>query len=388
MGFAFAWKIKEESFLKDSNVFSDLKLRLSYGETGQQAISDQIAWFKRYSVSNNAYYQFGNQFYLVAKPEGYNENLKWERSAKYNVGLDFGFFNNRLKGNIDGYFSKTSDLFAYTVQGALQNLGIYGPRNIGELESKGIDIGLNVEAIKSDNFDLSFNYNATFNQLKLTDVFVDNQTTGGIGLQVFTQIYKVGLAPNAFWVYQQIYDANGNPIEGAYVDRDNNGRIDSNDKYNYHKPQADVTMGFLTNATIYKNWDFSMAWRASIGNYVYDQVSADRATLNSINNTFTGTISNTTTDYGNTFFTNSASKESDYYVKDGSFIKLDNITIGYNFRKMLNTDKMSLRLYTGVQNVLIITKYKGIDPEVFGNGIDNTIFPRARIFMLGMNANF
>jgi iron complex outermembrane receptor protein len=219
-------------------------------------------------------------------------------------------------------------------------------------------------------------------------VFVDNQTTGGIGLQLFTQIYKVGLAPNAFWVYQQIYDTNGRPIEGAYVDRDGNGVIDANDKYNYKKPQADVTMGFLTNATIFKNWDFSMAWRASIGNYVYDQVSSGRANLSAVYNSFTETISNTTTDYGDTQFVTGANRESDYYVKDGSFLKLDNITIGHNFKKLLNNDKTSLRLYTGVQNVLIITKYKGIDPEVFNNGIDNTIFPRARIFMLGVNANF
>lgn len=385
-GFALAWKIKEESFLKNSSLFSDLKLRAGYGEVGQQNVPYAYAWIKRYSVSGNAYYQFGDQYILVAKPEGYNENLKWEKSNKYNVGLDFGFMNNRLRGSLDGYFAKTDRLFSQTVQGALQNLGIYGPANVGSVESKGVDFGLNFDAIKKDKMSLSFNYNATYNHLEITDLFSDNLAVGGVGLGGFVQTHKIGLAPFSYWVYEQVYDASGKPIQGAYVDRDGNGVIDSKDKYNYHKPQADVTMGLLTNATCH-NWDFSMAWRASFGNYVYDQVSADRAVLTSINNTVDNTINNTTTDYGVTGFT-SAVKESDYYIKDGTFLKLDNVTIGYNFKSMLNTEKPSLRIYGGVQNVLTITKYKGLDPEVFNNGLDGTIFPRARMFMLGVNANF
>jgi iron complex outermembrane receptor protein len=387
-GAAFAWKIREESFLKNSKIFSDLKLRLSYGEVGQQALPEPYAWFKRYNISNNAYYQFGDQFYLVAKPVGYNENLNWERSAKYNIGLDFGFFNNRLKGSIDAYLAKTTDLFSTTVQGALQNLGILGPRNIGSLESKGIDVGLNVDAVKSENFNLSFNYNITYNKLELTELFTNNLRTGSLGLNVNIQTHTVGYAPNSFWVYEQIYDASGRPIEGAYVDRDGNGIIDTNDKYIYKKPQADVTMGFLTNMTICKNWDFSMAWRASLGNYVFDNVSAGRATFAQINNVQNNTISNTTVDYANTLFQTNNNNQSDYYIKNASFLKLDNVTLGYNFKNLFNTDKTNLRLYGGVQNVLTITKYKGIDPEVFNNGIDGVIFPRARMYMLGINANF
>lgn len=386
-GAAFAWKIKEEKFLKDSKVFSDLKLRLSYGETGQQDLPNPYAWIKKYTVSGNGYYQFGNEFYSVARPDGYNENLKWERSAKYNVGLDFGFFSNRLKGSIDGYFSKTTDLFANAAQGALVNFYIYGPTNVGSLESKGAELALNFEAVRNDNFNLNFNYNVSYNHLELTSLFTDNLPQGSLGDGLSAQIHKVGLAPYSYWVYQQIYDGNGRPIEGAYVDRDGNGVINSSDKYNAHKPQADVTMGFLTNAS-YKNWDFSMAWRASLGNYVYDQVSANRSTLNGFWSSFSQTVSNTTTDYSNTNFT-AAVKESDYYVKNASFLKMDNVTIGYNFRNILNAkDKTNLRLYAGVQNVLTITKYKGIDPEVFNNGVDNSIFPRARMFMLGVNANF
>jgi iron complex outermembrane receptor protein len=274
------------------------------------------------------------------------------------------------------------------VQGALQNVYIYGPTNIGSLESKGVDLGLNVVAVKSNNLDLSFNYNVTYNHIEITDLFSDNLPVGSLGDGLYSQTQKVGLAPNSFWVYQQLYDQDGRPIEGAYADRNNDGQINSSDRYNYHKPQPDVTMGFLTNATFYKNWDFSMAWRASIGNYVYDQVSANRSTLNGIFNSQSNIISNTTTDYSNTYFT-AAVKESDYYVKNGSFLKLDNLTLGYNFRDIFNTkSKTSLRLYGGVQNVLTITKYKGMDPEVFNNGIDGTIFPRSRMYMLGINANF
>ena len=386
-GGAFAWKIKEESFLKNSEVFSDLKLRLSYGETGQQNLPGAYLWFKKYLTSNNAYYQLGDKFYLVSKPDGYNENLKWERSKKYNVGLDFGFFNDRLRGSVDGYFSETTDLFANAAQGALTNLYIYGPTNVGSLETKGAELALNVDAVKKENFNLNFNYNVSYTDIKLTGLSTDNLAQASLGDGLYAQTHKIGLSPFSYWVYEQIYDPNGKPIEGAYVDRDGNGVVDSNDKYNAGKPQADVTMGLLTNAT-YKNWDFSMGWRASIGNDVYDRVSSDRSTLNGLWSPFSDTVQNITTDYSNTNFVG-GNKESDYYVKDGSFIKLDNVTLGYNFKDVLRAkDKTNLRLYVGVQNVLIITKYDGMDPEVFNNGIDGTIFPRSRMFMLGLNANF
>jgi TonB-linked SusC/RagA family outer membrane protein len=385
-GGAFAWKLKEE-FFRNSGLISDLKLRVGYGETGQQNLGEPYAWFKRYVISNSAYYQFGDEFYLIAKPAGYNKNLKWERSAKTNLGLDFGFFNNRLRGSVDGYVSKTTNLFSTTVQGALQNLKILGPANVGSLESKGVDLVLNIEAIKREHFNLNFNYNVTYNHLEITDLFSDNQPQGSLGLNTNVQVNKIGFAPFSYWVYEQIYDASGRPIEGAYVDRDGNGVINSNDKYNYKKPQADVTMGWLTNASLY-NWDFSMAWRASFGNYVFDRVSAERGRFGAINNTQTNTINNTTTDYSNTHFQTNSNVESDYYVKDGTFLKLDNFTVGYNFKGMFNTEKTTLRLYGAVQNVFTITKYKGLDPEVFNNGLDGTIYPRARMFMLGVNANF
>ena len=388
MGYAFAWKIKQENFLKNSSLFSDLKLRLGYGEVGQQDLPVPYDWFKRYNTANNNYYQFGSDFIVISKPEGYNQNLKWENSKKYNIGIDFGVLDNRLKGSIDLYLAKTTDLFSQVAEGALQNLRIYGYRNIGSLESKGIDFSMNYNVIKKKNLDLNLNYNLTYNKLTLTDLFSDGLLVGGIGLQQFTQIHKIGLAPYSYWVFQQVYDVNGKPIEGVFADRNQDGVIDSKDKYNYKKPQADYTMGMMINATIYKNWDFSMAWRASIGNYIYDQVSAGSSAADVINNTQSGTLNNSPISYSDSNFAKiNSSKESDYYIKNASFLKLNNVTIGYKFNQIFG-EKTNLRFYIGVQNVLTITKYKGIDPEVFNNGIDGSIFPRARMYMLGANVNF
>lgn len=385
-GVAFAWKMKKEGFLKDSNLFSDLKMRLSYGETGNQDIGgSSLAWLKKYSTSQNNYYQFGNEWVLISRPEGYNENLKWERSTKYNAGLDYGFMKGKLTGTLDWYYSETTDLFSQVVQGALQNLNILGPGNIGSLTGTGLELGLNYTAIQTDKSSLDFNYNIGYNKLEITDLFSDNLNQGGVGLGANSQIHSIGYAPFTYYLYEQVYDANGMPVLGAYVDRNKDGQIDSNDKYHYKTPQAEVTMGFMTNAS-YKNWDFSMAWRASFGNYIYDNVSASRAVLTNINEQVSETINNSPTNYEDTLFLNSA-KESDYYIKDGSFLKLDNITLGYNFDKVFS-EKSSLKLSLGIQNALIISKYKGIDPEVFGNGIDSSIYPRARMYMLGANINF
>ena len=386
-GVAAAWRISEESFLKNNSTLSDLKLRLSVGKTGQQDIGDwRYDYFRTYNVSSTLYYQLGNTFYQIAKPNGYNEKLKWEESLKYNIGFDFGLFNDRVKGTIDGYLSDTKDLLSVVPEGPLENLRIIGPQNIGKLQSKGIDFGLDVKAIKQENFTLNFNYNLSYNKVEIQQLEVNGIDKGGVGLGGFVQTFREGYSPYAFWVYQQVYDNNGKPLEGVYVDRNGDGQITSADKYNYKKPQADVTMGFMTNATIGKNWDFSMAWRASIGNYVYDQISADRAQLGNINNTVDGTINNSPIDFSNTNFTTTY-KESDYFVKNGSFIKLDNVTLGYTFNNLLNNSS-TIRVYTGVQNVLTITKYKNIDPEVFNDGRDSSIYPRARMFTLGINANF
>ena len=384
-GGAFAWKINED-FFKESETLDELKLRLSVGAVGQQDIgSYRDEYFKKIDLAQNAFYQLGDTYYLVARPRGYNENLKWESSTKYNVGLDFSLFNRRFSGSLDGYLADTKDLLSIVAEGALQNLRILGPRNIGSLQSKGIDLGLNYDVIRKDNFTLDLNYTLSYNKMEITELFTDEIQQGGVGLNGFVQTHKVGLSPYSFWVYQQVYDANGKPLDGVYVDRNNDGIIDSEDKYNYKKPQADVTMGLLTNST-YKNWDFSMAWRASLGNYVYDLVNGSRAYLSSINNTVDNTLANSPTDFSNTNI-QFANRESDYYIKNASFLKLDNVTLGYTIPDIMK-QKSSLRIYGGVQNALVISNYDNIDPEVFNNGIDGVIYPRARMYMVGINANF
>lgn len=386
-GLAAAWKLSEETFLKGNTVLSDLKLRASVGKTGQQDIGIyRYDYFKTYNVSSTLYYQFGNQFYQIAKANGYNQNLKWEESLKYNLGLDFGFMNNRIKGTLDFYLADTKDLLSIVPEGPLENLRIIGPKNIGKLQSKGIDLGLDVKAIQKENFTLNFNYNVSYNKIIIKELEVNGIDKGGVGLGGFVQTFREDYSPYAFWVYQQAYDVNGKPIQGAYVDRNGDGEINSADKYNYKKPQADVTMGLMVNATLGKNWDFSMAWRASLGNYVYDRISADRAQLGSINNTIDKTINNAPIDFNTTHFSE-PQKMSDYYLKNASFLKLDNVTVGYTFNKFIGNNT-SLRIYGATQNVFVITKYKNIDPEVFDNGIDGSIYPRARMFTLGINANF
>lgn len=391
-GAAFAWKMHEDLFA-DSSVVNELKLRASVGAVGQQDIGGyRTDYFKQYDISNNAYYQFGtggpNTYYLVARPRGYNQNLTWESSTKYNLGLDFSLFNRRLSGSIDAYVADTKNLLSIVAEGALQNLRILGPRNIGSLQSKGIDLGLNYQMFRQENFTMNVNYNLTYNHLEITDLYTDEIQQGGVGLNGFVQTHKVGLAPFSYWVYQQAYDKTGKPIEGVYVDRNGDGKVDSFDKYNYKKPQADVTMGLMVDGTINKNWDYAMSWRASFGNYVYDLVNSGRAYLSSINNIVDNTLANAPKDFSNTGFA-FANRESDYYIKNASFLKLDNVTVGYTLRNnSFIGERTSLRFYGGVQNALIITDYKGMDPEVFNNGIDGTIFPRARMFMFGVNVNF
>jgi iron complex outermembrane receptor protein len=391
-GVAVAWKVANESFLKDSKTISDLKLRLGWGVTGQQAIPAAYDYFKRYNLSSptaGALYPFGDTYYSLGKPEGYNETLKWEETTTYNLGIDYGFFNNRLTGSLDVYNKVTKDLFADVTEGALQNFRTKGPANIGELTSKGVEFGVNYKAIQTDNSNLGINFNMAYNKQEITSLDGNSYTDiGGVGLDVYTQTFQVGLAPNTFWVYNQVYGADGRPIDGVYVDTNGDGAVNSSDKYAYKKPNADLTFGFMTNYN-YKKWDFSMAWRASEGNYIFDNVSASRAFLSQgIKDNNVNAINNSPSDFSNTLFSQKR-QESDYYIQNGSWIKWDNVTIGYSFENPLGikSKTSSLRLYTGIQNVLVITKYKGMDPEIFG-GNDSSIYPRARMYMCGLNFNF
>jgi TonB-linked SusC/RagA family outer membrane protein len=391
---AFAWNIGRENILKDSKTITDLKLRLGYGVTGQQDIGGDFPYLPVYAYGDiRAQYQLGNQYYTVLRPSGYDENIKWEQTATYNVGLDYGFLNNRLYGTIDYYKRITDDLLNFVPVAAGSNLTNYLTTNVGSLENNGLEIGINAVAIdnKDKKMKLDLGYNITFNQSEITKLTINDDPTylgvsvGGItgATGTTSQIHSVGYAPNSYFLYKQVYDSSGKPIQGLYEDLNGDGKISGDDRYRYKRPAAPVFMGFTTNLA-YGNFDFNFGLRANFGNYVYNNVKSQLGTYRTLYDSF-ASLSNSTAEALNTDFTY-ATYESDYYVENASFLRMDNITLGYRLNEMLGA-KLSGRVYGTVQNVFVITKYSGLDPEVAG-GVDYNVYPRPRTFLLGLNLDF
>lgn len=399
---AFAWKMKEETFLKDISVLSDLKLRLGWGKTGQQDLGDNYYYPATPSYSTGkgqAFYPMMGangltEWVKLMRPNGYNPELKWETTTTWNAGVDYGFLNNRINGAIDLYSRKTTDLLnteAPVVAGT--SAAEVLPQNIGTLENKGIEFSINGRPIVSKDFEWQVGFNIAYNKSEITKLTTSNEpgfkgtltgSTGGDGGQR-PQIFATGYAPKTFYVYEQVYDSNGKPLEGVYVDRDGNGIVDEDDLYYSKKPAADVLMGFNSKWS-YKNWDLGFNGRISLGNYVYNATEANSAdvSLSALyaNNIF---LTNRPT-YA--LETNFLSKQalSDHYVQNASFLKIDNITLGYTFNGLFKR-ATSARVFGVVQNPIVITKYRGLDPEVF-DGIDHNFYPRPLVFMLGLNLNF
>ncbi|SHI65849.1 SusC/RagA family TonB-linked outer membrane protein [Flavobacterium haoranii] len=390
---ALAWKLDKEKFLENVNSISSLKLRFGWGITGQQDIGRLYPSLPTYlSADNQAQYQIGNSFYNPIRPQEYNPNLKWEQTETRNIGLDFGLFKNRITGAVDVYEKRTKDLIAYIPNPPFYGFSNYNYYNIGKTKNQGIEMALEAILVTNDDWNVTVGGNVTLQNAKVTGL-IDGASefgisTGGItgGINNEVQRIQVGYFPNAYYVYEQAYDADGNPIDGVFIDRNGDGQINSADRYFYKKPQADVYYGFYTNIS-YKNWDFAMSWRGSWGNYNYYNVDSNLGWQNQILIRDTD-LGNATTEVLNTNFTYAGSERflSDYYVRDASFIRMDNVTIGYNFKNFLGS-KANAKLSLGGQNLILITSYKGIDPEVNG-GIDNTIYPRPRMYTLGLNVNF
>ena len=390
---ALAWKINEESFMKNSETFSQLKLRLGYGVTGQQRIGQgDYPYLAQYTYSEpNARYLFGNQFVTTLRPEGYNENLKWEETTTYNVGLDYGFLNDRISGSLEAYYKETDDLLNVIPVPAGTNFTNRILSNVGTLESKGIEFSITGSLIstKDSYWEVGFNASHNVNEItKLTTVnspdYIGVETggiSGGVGNTI--QIHSVGFPRNSFYVYEQVYDDQGNPIEGVYVDRNGDGTINESDKYRYEDPAPDFTLG-LSSRYEYKNWDASFSARANIGNYVYNNVASGN-TVYEFMYYSDGYLNNSLQSINNAQF-NGAQYSSDYYVENASFLRMDNISVGYTFSNLFNQGS-SLRLSGTVQNAFVITNYSGLDPEVF-SGIDNNVYPRPRTFILGASLNF
>jgi iron complex outermembrane receptor protein len=400
---AFAWKIYEEEFMKNSTAVTNLKLRLSWGLTGQQDIGSYYPAIATYLGSTStAQYQFGSNFVNTFRAEPFNTTLKWEETETYNAGLDFGILNNLVSGSIDAYFRKTKDLLNFIPFPGGSSLSNAGNANIGKMENKGIELTLNTKPISTDDLSLNLGLNFTYNDTEITQLTTNDGPdyegvpvglfSGGVGNYV--QRHSVGYAPNTFFVYQQVYDANGKPLEGVYVDRNNDGSVTNADKYRLEKPSADYTVGFTTDLN-YKKWNFNMSWRGSVGNYVYNNIDSNLGfEFQLLNPGFPNVISNGVENVLESGFINGGAERylSDYYVQEASFVKLDNVSIGYNFGSVFGTTS-NFSVTGSVQNVLTITDYVGLDPEVGSSdpqnrGIDYNIYPRPRIYMVGVNLNF
>jgi iron complex outermembrane receptor protein len=393
---SFAWRIGDEDFMKNQNLISDLKLRAGWGITGQQNLyGDEKINLNRYlplyGVGNNRIvrqYPFGGAWYDMMYPLAYNPNLKWEETTTWNAGLDFGFADQRLTGTFDAYYKKSKDLLANVQIPVGSNFATQNWMNIGSFTTKGIELGLNYDIVKNraqGAFNWSAAYNVSLNKVEITDYPLagDNVRGGVNGANGFySEIFSVGWAPYSYWVYKQVYDSNHNPIEGAYVDIDGDGHITEADKYLYHHPSPDATMGLSTNLS-WKGFDFSMAWRASIGNYIYNNVKAINSYAKMLNPS-------------GSYLKNIVSAEfteqtpysilSDMWIENGSFLKWDNATLGYSFNNPFG-EGSKLRIYGSVQNILCITKADTDDPEVDG-GILWNLYPRPRTYVLGFNFDF
>ena len=402
--FAFAWKANEEAFLKNANWLSDLKLRLGYGKTGQQAGSiGDYEWIPSYSISTgtNGFYPVTGEGELY-RPNNYRPDLKWETTSTYNVGLDWGILDQRLSGSVDWYYRKTTDLLNYAPLSSMAGYKNQAWQNIGSLKNTGVEAAITWRAIQTKDWFWTMTYNFTYNKNEITDLngvsengapVVNTNIKVGDGSGAYLQANQVGYAMNSFYVYQQVYDKNGKPIENCVVDRNGDGKINESDKYLYKSPAAPVTMGFSSRLE-YKNWDFGFSLRASLGNYVYNNVEQGMSNMNTgewfsnslkyFSNRMKSTVERNWQTYEIT------SKLSDYYVKNASFLKCDNITLGYSFNNLFKSSGwhgLSGRAYATASNVFTITNYDGLDPEV-GDGNDNNLYPRPFSVVVGLSLNF
>ena len=385
---SFAWKASND-FFKDSETVSDLKVRVGWGITGQQDIGDaaNIYLQKYVTGSGSSQYTFGTTAVPIAISSAYNEQIKWEETTTYNAGIDYGLFKNRINGSVDVFYKISEDLL---VKGPLADGSNFSNaifQNVGQFTTKGIEFTINADIIKSDNLNWNANFNVTHFDRKIDELIYHTiirtgDNIAGTGTQA--KVYQEGFAPDSFWVYKQLYDISGKPIEGAYADMNEDGVINADDKYIYKNQDSKVVLGFSTNLN-YDSFDLSFALRSNIGNRVFNAVNASRAQYARLN---TGAdITNLPTSVLDTGFnTTSTVVLSDIYVENASFLRMDNISLGYTFPKWFN-DKLTLRLTAGCQNVFVITKYSGLDPEI-NNGVDGAIYPRQRSFLFGTNIKF
>lgn len=384
---AFAWKLKED-FFAESTKLSDLKLRLGWGITGQQDIAAGTFYLPKYNIGDPfSQYIIGGAVYPIGTPDSYGP-VKWEETYSYNAGLDFGFMDNRLTGAVDVFYKQSYDLFQTAPFPDGGNFSNQGPQNIGDMSTQGIEFSIAYDVIKKEDVTWNVSFNATKYERRIDELALGQPIyTGGTGAGTggTSQILQEGFTPNSFFVYKQLYDISGSPIEGAFADLDGNGIINGEDRYIYKNPDPDFLLGFATNVN-YKNFDLGFNLRASVGNRILNTTKSTRSYSSTLQEG--QSLENISTYYDFTGFQqqNGENVLSDLFVENGSFLRMDYATLGYTFPKWLE-GKASLRLFTSVQNPFIITEYDGLDPEITG-GIDATIYPRQRQFLFGANVKF
>ncbi|MBN2263305.1 MAG: TonB-dependent receptor [Prolixibacteraceae bacterium] len=386
---ALAWRLSEESFLKNIDVLSNLKIRASYGITGQQEGIGNYGYLPVYTISQTgAEFLFGDTFYYTYRPEAYISNLKWETTTAYNYGFDFGFFNERLSGSIDYYTRQTKDLLARVPAAAGTNFDKTILTNVGNVDSEGLEFSLNAVPVSTNDIIWEMSFNGTWMQqtiknLSMVEGGEITNTLAGPSIDSYNfQVLTEGYAPYMFYVYHQLYDQNGKPIEGAYADVTKDGQINSDDLYRYHSPAPDFILGFSTSIR-YKKWNLSTSLRANIGNYVYNGMAMNAGAFNTMSyNDYQ--LNNLHSSYLETGF-HSRQYLSDYYVENASFLKVDNLSLSYNAGRLANL--FSLNVAATVQNVYTLSNYTGVDPEV-PSGMDVSFYPRPRIFSLSVGIEF
>jgi len=389
---AFAWRIDQESFLKNVKPISNLKLRLGYGVTGQQEIgNDRYAYLARYKLSTDKYqYQLGDTFYKMYRPAGYDSDIKWESTTTYNAGLDFGLLKDRITGSFDVYLKKTKDLLTDADIPAGTNFANRLKTNVGNMENRGVEFTINADIVRSKdwNWDASFNIGYNKNKITRLSIIDDPNHAGFVAgwldgtTNGTSQLQKVGYPTYTFYLYQQVYGPDGKPLEGVYVDRNNDGTINTEDRLLSHSANPSTLMGFTTNIN-YRNWTLSTVMRASFGNYVFNNVSSSMAHYSGMFNTASMSLVNIPKNVDKTGFLYKQSY-SDFYLENASFLKMDNISLTYDFKNLF---PFGLTATASVQNVFTITKYTGLDPEI-SDGVDRDFYPRPRTFLMRLNFSF